>query len=50
MGVGELDDDIDVQAAKTETAASEAATSGPAARVREIGGIVGSGGGNLTAT
>jgi hypothetical protein len=46
IGVGELDDDIDVQAAKTEIAAREAATSGPAVRVREIGCMVGSGGGD----
>jgi hypothetical protein len=34
-GDGALDDDIDVQAAKTDIAAREAATIGPAVRVRE---------------
>ena len=34
-GDGALDDDIDVQAAKADIAAREAATSGPAVRVRE---------------
>src|SRR6185503_16881924 len=42
MGVGALDDDIEVQAAKTENAAREAATIGPAVRVRETDAMVGS--------
>jgi hypothetical protein len=41
IGVGELDDDIEVQAAKTEIAASEAAMSGPAVRVGETAAMVG---------
>jgi hypothetical protein len=39
IGVGALDDDIDVQAAKTDSAAREAATIGPAVRVRETDAI-----------
>jgi hypothetical protein len=50
IGVGALDDDIEVQAAKTEIAAREAATSGPAVRVREMDRIVGSGGGETVRT
>jgi hypothetical protein len=41
MGVGALDDDIEVQAAKAESAAREAATIGPAVRVRETDAMVG---------
>jgi hypothetical protein len=41
VGEGALDDDIDVQAAKTDMAAREAATSGPAVRIRETDAIGG---------
>src|SRR4051812_26990619 len=39
-GVGALEDDIDVQAAKTDIAASEAAAIDPAARLRETDTMV----------
>jgi hypothetical protein len=41
IGVGELDDDIDVQAANTDIAASDAATIGPAVRVLGTDAMVG---------
>jgi hypothetical protein len=41
IGDGALEDDIDVQAAKTDIAASDAATIGPAVRVRETDAMVG---------
>src|ERR1043165_8236621 len=41
IGDGALEDDIDVQAAKTDIAASDAATIGPAVRVREAGAMGG---------
>jgi hypothetical protein len=42
IGVGALDDDIEVQAAKTVNAARETATIGPAVRIRETDAMVGS--------
>jgi hypothetical protein len=40
IGAGALDVDIAVQAANTDTAASDAAMSGPAVRVRETDAMV----------